>query len=90
MSVEEKKEAALRVLLDLAVKIQVGDVIVEDIDLIKDLVRIHDTDSGQWVFFNTLPRKLHLRYRVLKGLSEEQARLEQYLKDHPESEIKTF
>lgn len=89
MSMEEKKEAALRVLLDLAIKIQVGDVIVEDIDLIKDLVRVHDTAANEWVMFNTLPRKLYLSYRTPKGLAEEKARLEQYLKDHPASEIKT-
>lgn len=81
------KEATLRVLLDLAAKVQTGEVVVEGVDLTQEFVHVHDIKTDQREFFGTLSTKLHLVYKVPKKQLEEQVRLEQYMKDHPEGQI---
>lgn len=87
MGNEEMKEAALRVLLDLAMKVQTGEAIVEGVDMTQEFVHVHNVKTGQREFFNTLSTKLQLVYKVPKRQTEEEIRLEQYMKDHPDSLI---
>lgn len=87
MGNEEMKEAVLRILLDLAMKVQTGEVVVKSIDMTQEFIHVHDVKTGQREFFNTLSTKLQLVYKVPKKQTEEEIRLEQYMKNHPDNQI---
>lgn len=87
MGPEDKKDLALRVLLDLAMKVQTGEVLIESVEQERDFVRVHNLKTDQMEYFGTLPTKLQLIYKGQKGSTEEEYRLEKYLKDHPEGHI---
>lgn len=87
MNNDEMKEAALRVLLDLAMKVQTGEAIVEGVDMTQEFVHVHNVKTEQREFFGTLSTKVQLIYRVPKRQLEEEARFDQYMKDHPDSQI---
>lgn len=86
MEDQEKKESALRILLDLAVKIQSGEALIEDIDMRRQYICVQEP-NGRCEFFGIFPMTLILTYQTRKNLIEERIRYEQYLKDHPDAKI---